>query len=285
MTDDLNCGWVFFDQQSTIINLTEEERKGRLSPGESLGLKARELISLVGAGGKTTLMFRLAGDLSSQGKKVVTTTTTKILEPSPEESPFLVVHGDEATLKQSVISRLDEYRHMTIVSERLGEGKLKGISTSLIDELWGLDEVDYLIVEADGASRRPIKAPREKEPVIPSATTLVVAILGVDGEGKELNATNAFQPERISRITGIPMGEKVTDEAMAVLMTDPEGVFKGAPPAARVVVFLNKVDLRDGLAKGRGIGRKIIERKHPQIERIILGQLRTEPAVAEVIFP
>jgi len=265
--------------------MTEKEKRHHGFPGESLGLKGRELISLVGAGGKTTLMFRLASDLSSEGKKVVTTTTTKILEPSPEESPLLIVHGDEATLKQSVISRLSQCRHMTIASERLGEGKLKGISTSLVDELWGLDEVDYLIVEADGASGRPIKAPREKEPVIPSATTLVVAILGVDGEGKELNATNAFQPERISRITGIPIGEKVTDEAMAVLMTDPEGIVKGVPPAARVIVFLNKVDLRDGLVKGRRIGQKIIERRRPQIERIILGQLRTQPAVAEVIFP
>ena len=54
---------------------------------ESLDLRAREVISLVGAGGKTTLMFRLAKELVLTGEKVVTTTTTKILEPSSEETP------------------------------------------------------------------------------------------------------------------------------------------------------------------------------------------------------
>ena len=36
---------------------------------EALGIKAKEVISLVGAGGKTTLMFRLARELSLRGKK------------------------------------------------------------------------------------------------------------------------------------------------------------------------------------------------------------------------
>ncbi len=36
---------------------------------ESLGLGKREMISLVGAGGKTTLMFRLAKELVHRGEK------------------------------------------------------------------------------------------------------------------------------------------------------------------------------------------------------------------------
>jgi len=251
---------------------------------ESLGLKAKELISLVGAGGKTTLMFRLARDLVAEGKKVVTTTTTKILEPSSGETAFLIVNQDEEKLKQSVFSHLDKYRHITITSERLGLGKLKGVSSDLVNDLWSSNEIDYLIIEADGASGHPMKAPRDKEPVIPSSTTLVVAILGVDGVGVELNEVNAFRSELISKMTGIPLGEKMTDEGMAVLLTDPKGIFKGAPPLSRVIAFLNKVDIPDGAAKAKGVAQKILEKKHPQIERIVLGQLRNEPAIVEVIF-
>jgi probable selenium-dependent hydroxylase accessory protein YqeC len=250
---------------------------------EALGLKAREMISLVGAGGKTTLMFRLAKEILLGGKKVVTTTTTKILEPTSEETSSLFIDPDEEKIKDFVWRHIDQYRHITVAQERLGSGKLKGISPNLVNELW-TSRIDTIIIEADGGAGRPVKAPREWEPIIPLSTTLVVAILGVDGIEMELNEENVFQPERVSKITGIPIGERLTDEAMAILMTHPEGIFKGAPSSSRVVVLLNKVDIPDGVAKAKGIAKKIFEKKHRQIERIVLGQLKNEPPVAEVIF-
>ena len=252
---------------------------------EALGLKEREVISLVGAGGKTTLMYRLAKELLLSGKRVVTTTTTKILEPKLKETKFLFVDSDEKKIKDFVWQHLDQYRHLTVARERLGSGKLKGVLPELVNELWSLDKVDIIIVEADGAAGRPVKAPREWEPVIPTATTLVVAILGVDGVGRELNEENAFQPEGISKITGIPVGEKLTDEAMAILMVHPEGLFKGAPSSSRIVAFFNKVDIPKGVAKAKDIARKIFEKKQRQIERVVLGQLKSEPPVVEVVFP
>src|SRR4030043_2196231 len=86
--------------------VNEREGKGDGCLEESLGLKAKELISLVGAGGKTTLMFRLAKELVAGGKKVVTTTTTKILEPTSDETAFLIVNQDEEKLKRSVFRHL-----------------------------------------------------------------------------------------------------------------------------------------------------------------------------------
>ena len=267
------------------VKETRREREGAGVLSESLGLKTREVISLAGAGGKTTLMFRLAKELFLKGKRVVTTTTTKILEPASGETVSLFINLDEEELKQFVHKHLDEYKHITIARERLESGKLKGVSSDLVNDFWSSNEIDYIIIEADGAAGRPIKAPREGEPVIPSSTTLVVAILGVDGVEMEVNEENVFQVERVSKLTGIPIGKKMTDEAMAVLMTHPEGIFKGAPSSSRVIAFLNKVDIPDGVVKAKGIARNIIERKHPKIERVVLGQLRNEPPVVEVIFP
>jgi len=251
---------------------------------EALGIQAREVISLVGAGGKTTLMFRLAKELFLSGRKVVTTTTTKILEPTPEEANSLYIDLDEEKIRDFVWGHIDPYRHITVAQKRLGSGKLKGISPNLVNELW-TSRIDMIIIEADGAAGRPVKAPRESEPVIPTSTTLVVAILGVDGMERELNEESVFQPERVSKMTGIPIGERLTDEAMAILMTHPEGIFKGAPSSSRVVSFLNKVDIPNGVAKAKTIAQKIIEKKHRQIERVVLGQLKIDPPVAEVIFP
>ena len=252
---------------------------------EALGIKAKEVISLVGAGGKTTLMFGLAQELFLSGKKVVTTTTTKILAPTPGKTSSLFIDPDEEKIKDFVRHHLDQHHHITVAIGRLESGKLKGISPNLVNGLWSLHGIDTIITEADGAAGRPVKAPRENEPVIPTSTTLVVAVLGVDGMGRELNEENVYQPERVSRITGIPVGERLTDEAMALLMTHPEGIFKGIPFSSRVVSFLNKVDIPDGISKARGIAQKILNKKHRQIERIVLGQLRREPPVVEVVFP
>ena len=252
---------------------------------EGLGVKAREVISLAGAGGKTTLMFRLAKELSTGGKRVVTTTTTKILEPASGETESLFVNSDEGRIKDFLRGHLDQYAHITIAQERLESGKLKGVSSNLVDGLWHSLGIDAIIIEADGAAGRPVKAPRENEPVIPSSTTLVVAMLGIDGMEKELNEKNVFQPERVSKLTGVSTGERLTDEAIGLLITHPEGVFKGAPSSSRVVAFLNKVDIPNGVAKAKSIAQKILEKKNRQIERIVLGQLKYEPPVVEVMFP
>lgn len=257
--------------------------KGSLS--EALGLRAREMISLTGAGGKTTLMFRLARELILEGKKVITTTTTKILEPSEHETLHLFVSGDEERIKEFVDRHLDEYGHITLAKERIGGGKLKGISPEFVDSLWNLYDMDVLIIEADGAAGRPVKAPREGEPVIPSNTTLVVAVLGLDGVEKQLNDQNVFQVNRVSKLTGILENEKMTEEGMALLMTHPQGLFKGGPNSSRLAAFLNKVDIPDGVAKAKKITRNIFEKKDVKIDRVILGQLKSELPVVEVIFP
>ncbi len=263
----------------------EQEEPGFHSLTEALGVEPREVISIVGAGGKTTLMFRLAKELSLGGGKVVTTTTTKILEPSPGETGFLFVASDEERIKDFVRNRLGQYDHVTVARERLESGKLKGVPPSLVDELCRFPIVDAVIVEADGAARRPVKAPRENEPVIAPSTSLTVGVLGVDGLEMKLSEENVFQPERVSKITGIPMGHTLTDEAMATLVTHPEGIFRGTPSSSRRIAFLNKVDIPKGLEKGRHIVRKILDKQDKQIERIVLGQLKNDPPVAGVVFP
>jgi len=265
-----------------LVKGKKEARSGLLV--DSLGLQEREMISLVGAGGKTTLMFSLAKELVLKGKKVITTTTTKILEPSSEETSRLVVDSDEKEVQHLVALHLDRERHLTVARGRLGAGKMQGVSPEVAANLWNSTGADTVIVEADGAAGRSVKAPREHEPVIPSNTTLVIALLGLDAIGRQLNDENAFQPELISRMTGVRVGEKMTGPLLAILMTHPQGIFKGAPAGSRVVCFINKIDLPSGLDKGRELAREILDKEHPQIERIVLGQLKHDPPVAEVFW-
>lgn len=251
---------------------------------EALGLRRREMISLTGAGGKTTLMFQLARALRVQGRKVITTTTTKINEPSEEGSPLLFVSKEEGETINFVRETLDKFGHITLGRERIEGKKLKGIPPDFADHLWKSLDIDFMIIEADGAAGRPVKAPRSWEPVIPSQTSLVIGLLGLDGVGKVLSEEEVFQPLLISDLTGIPLGGKMTEEGMAVLMVHPEGLFKGAPPSSRRVAFLNKVDVPDGLARGKAVARVIFGKGSPIIERVVLGSLKGEPNIVGVFF-
>jgi hypothetical protein len=57
-----------------------------LSPGPP----KLDVISFVGAGGKSTSMFRLAAELAAQGERVITTTTTRIAADQIRHSPAYV---------------------------------------------------------------------------------------------------------------------------------------------------------------------------------------------------
>lgn len=55
---------------------------------------------------------------------------------------------------------------------------MKGIHPSWIPAL--AQSWDFVLVEADGSRRLPVKAPAVYEPVIPPGTDLVVGVIGLD---------------------------------------------------------------------------------------------------------
>ena len=251
---------------------------------EALELDRHRIICLVGAGGKTSLMFAMAGELAALGNHVISSTTTKILEPSPKETPFLLVREESGDVLKAIPDVIHQYGHFALAESRLPGKKLKGVIPELIDELGSLDAVDHIIVEADGAARLPLKAPGEHEPVIPLKTSLVVVVVGIDGIGVELSEDNVFRPHIFSELTGLPIGGKVTIEAIAELIIHERGMAKGAPPHARIIPFLNKVDIPDGLKRGRALARRILEKGHLRINRVALGHAIHERPVVEVLW-
>jgi len=253
---------------------------------EALDIHPKEVISLVGAGGKTTLMFALSRELATHKKIVITTTTTKIFPPAPSDTPFLFLSRDEEEIVAYIIENASRKGHVTIASELLPDsGKLQGISPSLVSKLIKLGPVDCVVVEADGASKRPLKAPNpEYEPVIPPCTTLVIPMVGIDALGCKLSEESVFRSEIASRLTGTPLGGTVSADAIVSLMLHPSGMTRGSPADARIIPFINKVDLTLDLSAARHIASQILAAKHPRIDRVVLGQAQVHPPVAEVIY-
>ena len=56
-------------------------KQNTITEALQLGIPEHAVISVTGAGGKTSLMFGLAKELAAEGKKVAVTTTTHLLSP------------------------------------------------------------------------------------------------------------------------------------------------------------------------------------------------------------
>ena len=250
---------------------------------EGLLLGDRGVISLVGAGGKTSLMFKLAHELALAGEPVLTTTTTKIYEPLPEQSINLIISGSVSRMLEQAQKALKNHYHITAAFEKLpDQRKLRGFTPEFIQAIWNSHLFRWILVEADGAAGRPLKAPADHEPVIPACTSQLVGIVGLNGAGQPLNDQWVFRHERFMQLSGLAHGAAVSEAAIVAVLMHNKGIFKNAPAAAARLVFCNQADVPRNLAAGRHIARALIEKKRTGLSRVVIGQTLFDPPVIEV---
>ncbi len=158
-------------------------------------------IAITGAGGKTSLMYALAREMASRGRKVVTTTTTKIFPPQPDQSPCLILLSEDPQLRRLPEAFLG--LHHVTVGARISpkNAKIVGVDDDRIANVPTCRRPSP--VEADGAAGRPIKAPEDWEPVIPPMSDLVIPVVGVDCLGKPATDQWVFRLKRFLNVTGI----------------------------------------------------------------------------------
>src|SRR2546421_7535768 len=102
---------------------------------ELLDLPPRPLISIVGAGGKTTTMYTLASELAQQGNRVITTTTTNIYFPKQGETDTLIVAAETFALLKMVSAAWREHQRVTVAGRVIGTDKIGGLQPDQAYEL------------------------------------------------------------------------------------------------------------------------------------------------------
>ncbi|MFQ6015106.1 MAG: selenium cofactor biosynthesis protein YqeC [Anaerolineae bacterium] len=248
---------------------------------EALRVQKGEVISLVGGGGKSTAMYRLASELAGQGWKVVTTTTTLIRTSQGRQSEALIISPDKADALPKISAALGQYNQVTVVSgERVaGKRKLIGLPPDWIADIRDLPQVDAVIVEADGSRLRSLKAPADHEPVVPECTTIHIPVAGLDAVGQSLSNQSAHRPELVARLAGMEMGEPVTPESVASVLGHRQGGLKGASPGARLLPLVNKVEDEEGLMVAREIANQLL--REEAIELVLSGAVQSEDPILE----
>jgi probable selenium-dependent hydroxylase accessory protein YqeC len=222
---------------------------------QALGVVRGDVVAVAGAGGKTTLVYRLAAEARACGLRVLVTTTTHMGTLDPETTgPVLVEsEGDgEAALGEA----LAREGRVTLLGRRLRDDKLEGLPPSRVDALSRV--ADLVLVEADGARGRSLKVPAAHEPVIPSSSTVVVVVCALDVLGNPLDDERVHRVELVRAATGVEPGEAVDEDCVAMALRHADGYPSRIPPRARAGVFLNKAEDDRALAASARLAARLI---------------------------
>jgi hypothetical protein len=104
--------------------------------------------------------------------------------------------------------------------------------------------------------------------------------VGIDVLGDPLDEEHVFRSEIAARLLNISKGRPVTKEIIAALLPE---IVKGRPEGARVIPFINKVDLPGGLEKGKELANVLQFLGQVPVEKVVLGQAQNFPVVKEVV--
>lgn len=238
---------------------------------DALDLDRREMVVFVGAGGKSSALRRLARELGTGGRRVLATMTTHMFLDQVTDLGELVMHEDLPVIRAQVSKKLASAPVVAVACEMERKDKVMGPPPEGVDELWASNVADYILVEADGARGRSLKAPKEREPIIPSRATLIVPLIGVDVLGKPLDDQYVHRVERVENLVQAVRGTPVTAAMAAAVAVHPNGSAKGVPPGARFIPLINKVDGEADLEPAMDLAAEILSRGEGLVDVVVAG--------------
>ena len=238
-----------------------QERVGLI---KSFSVGKGDVISFVGGGGKTTTLLSMWLELRRKGYSVIVTSTTHMQSQMilDAQMPPLVLTWEQDNWLDVARSHLVRLGSVTVLGRHVRNDKISGIKPSIVDSLRKL--ADCVLIEADGARGRSLKAPAEHEPVVAAETTLMVVVVGIDAVGSPLDDKNVHRLEVVGGLSRLTKGMLISEEAVADTLAG--GYLRKVPRKSRCLCFINKVDEKR---------RKIAES---------VGELLVDRGFTEVVF-
>lgn len=204
------------------------------------------IVSLVGGGGKTTLLYAMARICAAKGWRVLISTTTHIQRP-------------ETGWVQTLAERNARWDAGTYAVTGLPaeQGKLKSLRVEQL-RFW-MQGADLVLLEADGAKHLPCKAPAEHEPVLIPESDVVLAVAGLSARDRPLKEV-CFRLERACALLDATPETLLTPPLLAKLLASEQGGRKNIENRAFYAV-LNQADAPQRQAFGAET-QKILEEQY-----------------------
>ena len=213
----------------------------------------KHIVSLVGAGGKTTVMYQLAEHFANLGKKVLVTTTTHIFK-----------HASNFAQSVAEVEALWNAGCYAVVGNiEVDTGKLIQLPAEVFKNYSSL--ADLVLIEADGAKGWPCKAPAENEPVLLSESDTVIAVMGLDALYHPIKEV-CFRLEKVQEVLGVMPEHCLTEEDAVKLLLSEQGAFKNVGQRNCFIV-LNKCDDENRLNSALKI-KSLLEKEGFDLEKL-----------------
>lgn len=170
-----------------------------------------QVVTFIGAGGKTTCLRSITQELESAGQQIIATTTTKIF---PQETMNVWKSTDPPPREQDGAC-------FWYVNLKVASGKWIGPSVQAVDAAIGAERLPtrldastrtvpnlqdlktrYWVIEGDGARRLRLKCWESHEPQIPLRSNCAVLVLDRDLWGNILQPKHVHRPQRCSDLLG-----------------------------------------------------------------------------------
>ena len=224
-----------------------------------------DIVAIVGAGGKTSTMFALSRALAAAGRRVLTTKSTIIYRPTMARSPGVVEVPPERWATE-LRGLLAERREVTVVTGPAGPDRWQGVPADRMEELRDAARADHVIVEADGARGRLLKAPADHEPPMPSSAAVVMPVVNLRVVGLAVTSRQVHRPELVADLLGIPEGAVIGIEHIPRVLLDASGGLKRAPANARVWPVLAGADCLEP-RQVEDLIQRLVE--HPRVSGVL----------------
>lgn len=191
--------------------------------------------ALIGSGGKTSTMLALADELGRTAR-VIVCTTTRILPP---EGLPLLMQADAARAPEVLGAH-----GVVCIGQAAEKGKLAAPEASFAQlTQWA----DYVLVEADGSKRLPVKAHESYEPVVPPEANQTIALFGLSGLGKPIREV-AHRAELYAKNLGVSPDTILTPQLAAEHLN---------LEALHTRVLLNQADIPGGRELARAMAEEL----------------------------
>lgn len=223
------------------------------------------VISLVGAGGKKTTLYALARAL--RGRVALASSSHMAAYDTTVVNEVVTLRVGGLSLPVPTSGRIVAFGGEAESAERI-----HGLSFAQIAQLVADPSFDHVLIKADGARARWIKAPAAYEPVVPPGTDRVLYLLSAQVIGELLDERIAHRVERLAAVCGAQAGAPLTVEHLATLLASDAGALQGIGQAELLPV-INMVDDNALAAQARAVACRALS-KTTRFERVVLANMQ-----------
>ena len=192
-------------------------------------------IALLGGGGKTALLHKLADEYAKYYATVLQTSLTKTAF-HPSDNPLILNEIDINKLESTKLDR----NPIFLTGEKINNEKLKGISEADLAII--RHQFDIKIFECDGARNKPLKAHTDYDPTVPDFTTHVIIIIGADVVSTKVGDGLVHRPELFSNMWSVEPDFELNINFIVDVVTSKKGYLSKLGHKVEITYFVNKWD-------------------------------------------